>query len=298
MSRARRYRGVLVWLLCSALLQFARATATGMPQAVDHPLSGPPARSEVIRIRLYSEYLNQEVPILVYLPAVYGNGGTYPVWYGLHGYSSTENMWLMDVKIGDKADGLMKRGEIRPLIMVFPQVRYDSFKEIQADMQDGVRGESLSARFICEELIPYADAHFQTAQAPEDRFIGGFSMGGLLALEIGLRHPELFGKVGAYSPALPYSNFSGGMLTNWLYPTQAATGADDLAGFASAHGLEQTRIYLDSGGGSDPFSQSIKALDESLRACGVSVEFHTHGGGHTLNRELLRQYLLFYAGNP
>jgi esterase/lipase superfamily enzyme len=29
------------------------------------------------------------------------------------------------------------------------------------------------------------------------------------ALEIGFRHPDLFGKVGAFDPALPYSDFSG-----------------------------------------------------------------------------------------
>lgn len=298
MSRTKLYRSVFVWLLCLAILQHTRGMATVIPQADDQPLIEPLARSEVIRFRLYSAYLDQEVPLLVYLPAGYENGETYPVWYGLHGYGSTENMWLMDAGIGGKADELMKGGEIRPLVMVFPQVRYDSIKEIQADMQDGVRGMSLSARFICEELVPYVDAHFQTVQSPQERFIGGFSMGGLLALEIGLCRPDLFGKVGAYSPALQYSDFSGGALTKWLYPTQAAAGADDLAGFRSAHGLERTRIYLDSGGVSDPFWQSIKALNESLQACGVSVEVHTHDGGHTLKQGLLRQYLLFYAGNP
>lgn len=271
---------------------------TVIPQADYQSLSEPLARSEVIRFRLHSTYLHLEVPFLVHLPAGYGNGETYPAWYGLHGYSSSENMWLMDAKIGDKADELMKSGEIRPLIMVFPLVRYDSLKEIQADLQDGVRSESISARFICEELVPYVDAHLKTVQAPEERFIGGFSMGGLFALEIGLRHPELFGKVGAYSPALQYSDFSGSTLTKWLYPTQALAGANDLAGFALAHGLERTRIYLDSGNVSDPFSQNIKALNKSLQACGMSVEFCIHDGGHTLKQELLRQYLLFYVGNP
>lgn len=298
MSRTKRYRSVFVWLLCSILLPFTLGMATVIPQSDDQPLNEPLAKSKVMRFRLYSAHLDQEVPLVVYLPTGYGNGEAYPVWYGLHGYSSTENMWLMDPKIGDMADELIIRGDIRPLIMVFPQVRYDSVKEIQTDMHDGVRSESLSARFICEELVPYVDTHFRTAKSPEERSIGGFSMGGLFALEIGLRHPELFGKVGAYSPALQYSDFSVATLTKWLYPSQAVAEMDDLERFMFAQDLERIRIYLDSGGASDTCSQNIKALNESLHACSMSVEYDIHDGGHTINQEFLRRYLLFYVGNP
>ena len=43
---------------------------------------------------------------MVYLPAGYGDGNTYPVWYGLHGYSSTETMWLTTAGIGQTADAM------------------------------------------------------------------------------------------------------------------------------------------------------------------------------------------------
>ena len=116
------------------------------------------------------------VPVIVYLPKGYSGGEAYPVWYALHGYSSSETMWVDDEHIDQIADQLIADREIPPLVMVFPFVRYDSAKVIAADMQDGIRSESQSARFLCEELIPYIDTTFVTIPASGSRSIGGFSM--------------------------------------------------------------------------------------------------------------------------
>jgi len=149
-------------------------------------------------------------------------------------------------------------------------------------------------RFLCEELIPYIDAHYSTISTAEGRSIGGFSMGGLFALQIALHQPDLFSKVGAYSPALTYSDFSGDHFERWLStdPNDAAS----LAGYAKAHGMDKLSIYLDCGGTDDPFSAGAASLYDALSARGITTEFHPHGGGHSLDLSLVDAYLLFYGG--
>ena len=254
----------------------------------------PLQTSSVTRLTLKSSVFDATVPFLVYLPVGYTPSQKYPVWYAMHGYSSTEKWWLDDANIGDHADALAASGELAPMIMVFPMTRYDDAKTIEADMADGIRGPSRMERFLCEELIPYIDGHYSTICSAEGRFIGGFSMGGLFALQIGLHQPQLFSKIGAYSPALTYSDFFGDHFERWLSADFA--DAANLNGYAKAHGLDGLSIYLDCGDENDPFSAGAASLQGALTARGINSEFHPHGGGHSLDLTLLDPYLLFYAG--
>ncbi|HMK07524.1 MAG TPA: alpha/beta hydrolase-fold protein, partial [Anaerolineales bacterium] len=53
-----------------------------------------------------------------------------------------------------------------------------------------------------EGLVAAVDQAFRTQASPEGRAVVGLSRGGVWALEIALRHPELIGAVAALSPAL------------------------------------------------------------------------------------------------
>lgn len=233
----------------------------------------PLTQSLLLRLRLQSSIMGFPVPVIVYLPKGYGNGDTYPVWYALHSYSSSETMWVDREHINQLADQMIADSEIPPLVMVFPFVRYDSAKVIVADMQDGIRSEPESDRFLCEELIPYIDATFQTDAVPETRSISGLSMGGLFALEIGLRHPELFSRIGAFSPALEKKEYSVANLSDWLFPGEAIPAQEN---WLASHHLQATRIYLDCGGVSDPFSQGTESLASLLQQLGAEVVFSPH----------------------
>ena len=281
---------LLCLFLCFYPLQLAHAQ-----QPILLP-DAPLAQSQVLHLCLSSDVMGFALPFLVYMPKGYGGGHLYPVWYGLHGHSSSETMWLDQAHIGQTADTLMDRGEIDPMIMVFPFVRYDSAQIITEDMKDGKRSESQSESFVCQELLEYIDDHFQTLPGREGRYIGGFSMGGLFALEIAFHHPDLFSKVGAYSPALAVQDYSGDALSDWLYPDDSDLQALDMAGFAATHHLLELSVYLDCGGASDPFAQGVQSLYDNLQERGIRVEFHPHSGGHSLLEEYLPQYLAFYSG--
>ena len=56
--------------------------------------------------------------------------------------------------------------------------------------------------FLADTLKPYIDQHFRTLPDAAHTGILGSSMGGLLALYAGLARPDVFGRVGVFSPAL------------------------------------------------------------------------------------------------
>ena len=60
--------------------------------------------------------------------------------------------------------------------------------------------------FLCDELVPYVDAHFRTLANKENRAMAGLSMGGMETHSITLARPEMFGYYGllsggTYSPS-------------------------------------------------------------------------------------------------
>jgi iron(III)-salmochelin esterase len=58
------------------------------------------------------------------------------------------------------------------------------------------------SRFVANELVPAARRLTGRADDRDKTGIDGISMGGRIALLVGLSHPELFGRVGALQPAL------------------------------------------------------------------------------------------------
>jgi enterochelin esterase-like enzyme len=259
-------------------------------------ISGPLQESCVIWLSIQSAHMGIKVPFMVYLPKGYGGKDAYPVWYGLHSYSTTETMWLTIAGAGKIADDLIDSGELAPMIMVFPLTRYDSAKVIKEDMLDGKRDASRMEQFLCGELVPYIDTQFDTVKDREGRYIGGFSMGGFLALETAFHHPDLFLKVGAYSPTLLYSDFSGKQMEKWLYPNDDMEKVSDAAEFSKEKGFNKLQVYLDCGSVNEPFSDGAQSLYAALQKRGISVKFQMHSGGHSLQLDKIGEYLKFYCG--
>ena len=59
--------------------------------------------------------------------------------------------------------------------------------------------------YLLDELIPFVDNTFHTILDRSARYIGGISSGGYTALSIGLRHQELFSKIGGHMQAIDLS---------------------------------------------------------------------------------------------
>jgi len=244
----------------------------------------PLTESQIISLSVKSSIMGREIPCKVYLPKGYGNGQKYPVWYGLHGHTQNESMWIREVAIDEVADEMIENGEIEPIIMVFPLTMDATLKEIKEDFEeDGKFDERKWDQFMWKELISYIDSHYDTVKSADSRYIGGFSMGGAIALRVAFHHPDLFSKVGGYTAAVPVNDFSGKQLEKWLYPNLDPEDISDVAQYAKENGYVNIKVYLEAGNENDPFLSALQSLNDALLERGVSSEFVIYDGGHSLD---------------
>jgi predicted esterase len=131
------------------------------------------------------------------------------------------------------------------------------------DLRDrSAAGAQGFARFVTDALLPRVRAEASTAPTRAATGIDGVSMGGRLALLVGLTHPETFGAVGALQPALRADEA----------PIFAA-----LARAAMARHPVALRLVSSDG---DPFLTAVRALSNELHEVGVTHELVVTPGPH------------------
>ncbi|AFY68169.1 alpha/beta hydrolase [Geitlerinema sp. PCC 7407] len=123
-----------------------------------------------------------------------------------HPESAVYDTWCANTTL----ERLVAEGSIRPWIIVAIDHLPNRLEEYSPWI--GGRGPQC-AEFVVHHLKPYIDQHFRTL--PEAPWTGilGASMGGLMALYLGRRFPEIFGRIGGLSPALMWGG--GQMFQFW-----------------------------------------------------------------------------------
>lgn len=122
----------------------------------------------------------------VYLPPGVSASSRYPVIYLLHGMSGGPTSYIDGMRLPQTADDLISSHVIRPFIAVMPvggpTVHRDS-------------GEWAGPweSYLADDVVQWADAHLPTIPTRAARTLAGLSAGGFGAIDIGLRHPALFG---------------------------------------------------------------------------------------------------------
>jgi predicted alpha/beta superfamily hydrolase len=138
-----------------------------------------------------------------------------------------------DWGLDEAAETLIHRGEIAPVILVgIDHAGVDRLDEYTPSCDPRRRvGGRLSAyrHFLVDELKPWIDARYRTRADAASTGLGGSSLGGLAALEIGLTRPDVFGRVAALSPSL------------WWHQRRVLDRALDLDGHLAVS------IWLDAG---------------------------------------------------
>lgn len=142
----------------------------------------------------HSHILDKKYRYLVYLPDGYEHlDRQFPVLYLLHGAGGDEHEWWKEGGVKDTIDGLVRRGEIQPMVVVMPG-------QPQAWWIDGTGAMAEST--LLKELMPHAESHFRVQQSPPQRLIAGISAGGYGALNLVLKHPQTFAAAALLSPAI------------------------------------------------------------------------------------------------
>ena len=151
----------------------------------------------VQQILFWSESTKQCRRAFVYTPPTYGKNKKerFPVLYLQHGWGENEYAWSNQGHANLIMDNLIAEGKVKPFIIVMTY-------GMTNDIQFGGLGQFTAKEFetvLCDELVPYIDANFQTIAKKESRAMAGLSMGGMETKTITLRRPEMFAYYGLLS---------------------------------------------------------------------------------------------------
>jgi len=153
----------------------------------------------VEKFELFSEYLDRTVILDAYLPGNIANPANITLLLINDGQD------LPKMPFAPMLDGLYARGEIEPILAVGMYCNDDRRLEYgTADLLDFLNRGSRAKyhrKFVVKELIPFLRKTYFLPKVKEISF-AGFSLGGLSALDIAWKHPEIFTKVGVFSGSL------------------------------------------------------------------------------------------------
>ena len=239
----------------------------------------------------------------VYLPPGYARGSDrHPVLYLNDGQDRDA------VALADTLARLAAQGTIRPPIVVavdMPKDRMGTYglsdrkdgHSIVAQTRYGPVGTHAHAysQWVATVLVPAIDARFRTRTTPDARAVLGWSLGALNAFNLGWQYPELFGRVGAFSPSFWLSSdrsdadavqrtrlaqrmVDGAEPRNgarWFFAVGTAEDRDDRDGDGINDALDDTRDLIDGWNIGDAAAAKGPALGgmalKGLRQQGYSI---------------------------
>jgi len=218
------------------------------PQTNDEPGDGLMAEMEAAtphpRLHLHksfkSNYLPNDRDVIVYVPPGYDEEPqrTYPVLY-LHDGQNLFDGETSYVKgrtwmVMEHADGAIKAGEVEPLIIVGIYNTGDRRLAEYTHEYNWQMGGGEANRYgdlLTQELMPWIAEQYRVRHERESTGMGGSSLGALVSLYLGLRYPQIFGRLALLSPSVWWNHKS-------------------ILGYLNEHSpqvWERPRIWLDVG---------------------------------------------------
>ena len=140
-----------------------------------------------------SQALNEELELLVYLPANFSPLYKYSLLIAQDGRD-----YFQMGRIGRFADELLANGEIENLIIVGVPYK-DRFDRWEKYHPQGKK-QSAYIRFLAHELVPFLDEEFPSYQMGSGRGLIGDSLGGTVSFMAAMQYPHTFGKCIMQSP--------------------------------------------------------------------------------------------------
>lgn len=160
----------------------------------------------------HSKILNNDRDVVVYLPPGYDRNPTkrYSVLYLHDGQNlfdgATSFIAGQEWRVDETAQSLIAAGKVEPLIIVgiynTGAARVNEYTPAEdAKYKTGGKAD-LYGRMLIEELKPFIDSTYRTKKSAKHTGLGGSSLGGLVSLYLGLKYPNVFGKLAVVSPSV------------------------------------------------------------------------------------------------
>ena len=250
------------------------SAGTSLPQqhSTNHTLTGDFRH----HAKFHSNFIAHDRDVMVYLPPDYQRDETrrYPVLYlqdGHNLFDATTAFNGVEWGVDETAQRLILGGKIEPLIVVAIYNsggdRIDEYTPTVDPRQKRGGKADLYGRFLIEELKPFIDQTYRTLAGPEFTGLGGSSLGGLVSLYLGLKHPNVFSRLMIMSPSVWWDHW---MILGFVQQLRAKP---------------TTRIWLDIGTKEGKFTPGIvRQLRDLLLIQGwrldTDLKFMEIRGGH------------------
>ncbi|KZE63389.1 hypothetical protein AWM68_15350 [Fictibacillus phosphorivorans] len=148
--------------------------------------------------KIYSNYLDEEIDLLIYLPSRFTPLVKYPILIAQDGRD-----YFQLGKLAKTADRLMEEDQMQSCIIV--GVNHKGITDRKAKYDPAGEKHENYIRFMAFELTPYLNEKFNTLQLGAGMGLIGDSLGGYVAFKLSLLYPNTFGKVILQSPYVPES---------------------------------------------------------------------------------------------
>ncbi|MCC6236708.1 MAG: hypothetical protein IT299_03945 [Dehalococcoidia bacterium] len=230
----------------------------------------PPSASRTVDLSVASASLGRDMNVTVFLPPGYDSEADrrYPVVYMLHGLGGDRTQWVR-AGLLEGATRLMANGTIEPFIIVLPDGENGYWVD---HAEDGPR----FGDYVSTDIVTLVDRQYRTLAGRDARAIGGMSMGGHGALQLGLNNPEVFRVIGAHSVALRTKEqaFS-------FFGDRAYFEAHDPVSILRAHpeDARQLVIAIDIGD-DDPWAEAAGRFHGQLETAGLVHTWSLEDGAH------------------
>jgi enterochelin esterase-like enzyme len=151
------------------------------------------SRGTINELSLYSKELNEEITMLVYLPATFSPLYKYSLLIAQDGKD-----YFQLGRIPRIADELLGEREIENMIIV--GIPYKNVEDRRRKYHPHGEENDAYIRFLAHELVPFLDESYPTYHIGMGRALIGDSLGATVSLMTALKYPNTFGKVLLQSP--------------------------------------------------------------------------------------------------
>jgi enterochelin esterase-like enzyme len=257
---------------------FATQLVDKLPTSQDDPKLNTALQESTLEKTTLPFQIGPDRNVIIYLPKGYDKNNPkhrFPVLYMLHGSPGQETDWLQGGDAEKTLDKLIDNKTIPPLIVVFPDGNGGVTKDTQ--YINSFDGKQRNEDFIVKTVVGYIDKNYLTLPSAKYRAIGGLSSGGYGALNLSLKHQDVFG----YAIVLSgYGNIDKNYISNELIHDSVQIIHDNSPEqYIPSLKATSTKVVLIFGKQDELYQDNLNVYNE-LKNAGFPVEQQVYDGVH------------------